>query len=210
MPEPVRAQRVQGVGDVLRAQQLPGVGEGRQPGAAGDLERAAEGGGVAAALVVRQAEAHHLAGPVPGVLRGEAGQGAGVVGVPGAAGGHDDGHADPLLGTGQAGLVEDDLQGRGDAPDVRGVAGRVHLDLEPVGALGGVVDGGLSHDAAHVRLGGDAGAGGVVEPLETEPPAFVGGAQARRPLVHQGGRQAHALLAGEVAQGVDPHRPREV
>ena len=42
--------------------------------------------------------------------------------------------------------------------------------------------GGLAHDPAHVRLAAHAGPRGVVQPLEPEPAALVGGVEPRRPV----------------------------
>ena len=208
--EAVGPQRLQGGLDRRRAEQLPGVGDQGQPGVPGDLEGAGELLGHPAPLVVAQPEAHDLAGPFAGILRRQAGQRPGVEGVPDPARRHDDRHLGPSARRGGPGLVEHDLDRRGDAADEGRVGGGVDLDLEPARPLGGVVLGRLAHDAAHVRLVADTGPRGVIEALEAEPPALVAGAEPRWPRGHERVGEADAVLLGELAQRLHPHGAGEV
>src|SRR5690606_3207813 len=99
-------QVLQALADVVRPAQLATVRGGDESGAGGDRERRREGGGVAASLVVRQAEA--VDAPT-GVLGRQSRQGAGVERMPRAVRGDDDAH----LQTGRPGRlpnrVDDEL-----------------------------------------------------------------------------------------------------
>jgi fucose permease len=173
--EPGGPEVVQRRADVVRAEQFAAVRHAGQAGLRGDPKGRGELLGHPAPLVVAQPEADHLAGPVAGMVGGESRQGAGVQRMPDTARRDDD---RDLAGGGRARLaggVQDDLQGGGDAADVRRVGRGVDLDLQPAGALGGVVGRGLEHDAAHVVAVPHARSGSVVEPLEPEPAALVRG-----------------------------------
>ena len=153
----------------------------------------------------------HGPGPLARVLGGQPGQRPGVERVPHAARGHDDRHLGALLCGDGAGLVEHDLQGRGDAADERRVRRRVDLDLQPARPLGGVVLRGLAHDAAHVGLAAHAGPGGVVEALEAEPAALVGArsaAAASRSSATSGRRMP--CCSARSRSVLDAHRAGEV
>ena len=118
-------------------------------------------------------------------------------------------HLHPAQGRGLLGGVEDDLQGRGDPADEGGVAGRVDLDLQAARALGGVIQGGLQDDAAHDLLGTHQGPGRVIGALKAEPAAPVSG-HAQRIAVQEVRGQTRARAGGQLNEGLQAHRPREV
>ena len=190
---------------VRGAEQLTAVRDRQQAGLPGDAERGAEVGRRAAALVVRQAEADDR----PRVTGGQARQGARVQWVPGAGGRDDDAHAHPGLPLRERGLVEHDLDRRGQATHERGVAGGIHLQLEAARSLGRIVQHGFVEDPPHRRLGVDHGAGGVVLPLEAEPSA-PRRLDLQRDVVGERAGQADAALRRELPQRRGAHRPREV
>jgi hypothetical protein len=127
--EAVRAQGVEGVLDVIGAEQLAAVRHERQPRPARDVERRREVRRPAPALVVAQAEPDHRGRALAREPCGEAGQGPGLQRVAGAGGGDD--HADPRarrccrLARG----VQHDLERGRDAADERRVRRRVDLHL---------------------------------------------------------------------------------
>ena len=123
--------------------------------------------------------------------------------------GDDDADIDAGVVRGRAGLVDDDLQGRGDATNVGRVAGRVGLDFHAHGPFGGVVLGGLADEAAHCGFGAHEVARGVVGTLETEPPAPVGWHGCGIDVQQVRG-QAHTLGARHVDHGGGAHGSREV
>ena len=208
--DPVGPEHGERVDHRRRPEQLAAVGDERESAVPGDLERRREVRQRPSPLVVREAEPDHGARAVTGIPDGEAREGAGVEGVPDPAGRDDDTDPRPGRPGGLRRLVEDDLEGGGDATDVRGVRRRLDLQLEPPRALGGVVLGRLTHDPAQVGLPADAGPGQVVEPLEPEPAALVRGVQLRRPLVGERLGQGYAALLRQVGKRADPHRPGEV
>src|SRR5699024_6224463 len=87
---------------------------------------------------------------------------------------------------------------------------RVDLDLEPARPLGPVIDGRLPDDAAHVLLTAHTVPGGVVEPLEAEPPSLVGRRDPRWTAAAEGLREAHVQSGGQVADRVHAHGSGEV
>ena len=89
--EPLRSQVIQAGSHAVRPTQLPAMWHREQAGSRGDPERRCECGYVATALVVGQPEADD---PAIGVLRGEAGKGAGIERVSGPVGGDHDRDAD--------------------------------------------------------------------------------------------------------------------
>ena len=210
--EPVRVQRGERLGHSVGAEQLTAVRDEPQPGPGGDVEGLREVAGVPPSLVVGEPEAEDPARA--GQPCGEPRQGAGLERVPGATRGHE--HADPggagrLRGrVHRRGLVEDDLHRRGDAADEGGIRARVDLDLQPSRALRGVVGRGLADHSTHGLLAAHDVPGGVVEPLEAEPPALVGSREPRRVPLVEHVRQAHALPVGKVSDGVHAHGPGEV
>src|SRR5690606_467091 len=116
--QPGGAEVGQDVADVVGSEQLPAVRQARQPGPPGDGEGGGELAGVTAPLVVAQPEADD---PVVHVPHRQAGQGAGVERVAGAGGGDDHPDLDADVPARRPGLVQDDLQGRGEPTDVRRV-----------------------------------------------------------------------------------------
>jgi hypothetical protein len=205
--DPAGPQVVQAVPDRLRAGQFTAVRGGQQAAVPGDGEGPVEVTGEAAPFVVGEAEAHHA---LVGVPDGEPGQGPGVHRRfhPVGRDQHPDAHPGDLGGVPDG--VQDQLQGRDQPAEQRGVRGRVDLDLQPAGAVAPLVLGGLQHQAPDVLLVPQDGAGGVVQPLEAEPAALVGGAQLRRLAGAERLRQSHPVLGGEFQQGGRAHRTGEV
>ena len=182
---------------------------GGQAAPAGDGEGPLPGGRLPGALIVGQAEADHLARLVSGVAHRQARKRAGVQRVTHPGGRHDDRHLHPAQGRGLLGGIEDDLQGGGDPADEGGVAGWVDLDLQAARALGGIIQGGLQDDAAHDLLGAHQGPGRVIGALEAEPAAPVSG-HAQGVAVQEVRGQARARAGGQLNEGLQAHRPREV
>ena len=207
--DPRRSQVVDDLAHVLGPQELAAVGDGGQPGFAGDAEGRRPLRGRSPAFVVRQPEADDVARPVPGVAGRQARQRARLERVADAGGGDDDGDLDSGRGVGRLRLVEDDLERRGDPSEEGRVGRRVDLDLQAPRALRGVVLGGLADDRAHALLVAHDLAGGVVGALEAEPPALirrhVEGAVVRQPF-----GQAHPLPFCQTFEGGHAHRPREM
>ena len=208
--DPVGGQVLQGGADVVRAEQLAAVRHRRQPGRPRDPERPGEVGRAAPPLVVAEAEAHHAARPAAGVAHGQPGQGAGIEWMPHPTGSdhQHDGHTRCRRGV--PGGVLDDLEGRGQTAQMHGVRRGVDLELEPPGAVAGVVLGGLVHQPSDVGLVAHAGPGDVVEPLEAEPALLVGGPQLGWCAGGQDVGQPDPVLAGQVQQRHRPHRTGEV
>lgn len=129
MAEPSRLQMFDHLANVPRPEQFAAVRHARQTGLARDAKGGLPVGSGAAAFVVAEAERDHpVLARVPGR---ESGDGAGVQWVTHAAGGHDDRHLHTRFGAGPRGLVENDLDGGGEAADERGVGRRVDLQFEP-------------------------------------------------------------------------------
>jgi hypothetical protein len=207
MPDPVGVQHVQAGRDAGRAGQLAAVRDEHQPGPPGDAERAPEFLCRAAPLVVGQAEAGDAA---PGVLRREPGERPGIQRMVSPVRRDDDRDSDPGRGARRGGRREHELGERGDpAEPVRESRG-IGLDLQPARALGHLVLGGLAEQPVHVRRSAQHRAGDVVEPLEPEPPALVGAAQVRRPVLGERGWQVDAMLIGQLDHRRVAHRPGQM
>src|SRR5690606_30208800 len=131
----VRPELVQADPDVLGAAQLPAVRHGQQVRAASDPEGVGEVVGLAAPLVVGEAEADHAAA---GVLDGQPGEGACVHRVARAVGG--DHHRHPETGRrgGLCDRVQDQVGEGGDPAEAGAVPAGVDLDLQPPTAVADV------------------------------------------------------------------------
>ena len=143
------------------------------------------------------------------MLDGKAGEDAGIERVAHAARRDDDPHGDSEVALDRAGFVHDDLDCGGDAAHERCVTRGIDLQLEPYGALGEIILGGLAKEAAHNRLAVDDGACGVVEALEAEPAARAR-LDLERGLFGERARQPQLLCGRELLQRVVTHRAREV
>ena len=207
VPEPLRAEAVQALADVLGAAQLAAVRHQQQPGALGDPERAGEVARAAAPLVVGQPEADDAA---TGVLPGEPGERARVERVAGAVGRDHDRDAEPGALGGVADAVEHQVGELGDPAEPGGVAAGVDLDLQPPPAVAHVVLGRLEHETAYVVGRAQHRARHVVEALEAEPALLVGRAQLRRPVLDQRVGQHDPVALGELEERRVAHRPGEV
>ncbi len=205
--DPAGPEVVQAVAHRLGAGQLAAVRGGQQAALAGDGEGPVEVAGHPAPFVVGQAEAHHA---LVGVAHGEPGQHPGVHRRLHPVRRHQ--HPDPDAG-GLGGLphgVQDQLQGGDQPAQHRRVGGRVDLDLQPARAVGHLVLGGLPDQPADVLLVAQHRARGVVQPLEPEPAALVGGPQLRRGGPAERLGQPDPVPVGELQQGGGAHRPGEV
>ena len=98
----------------------------------------------------------------------------------------------------------------GQPVEAGGIPGRVDLQFEPAGPLGGVVGDGLVHQPPHVRGSSEHGPGDVVESLETEPAALVGAGQFGRPVLAKPAGEPDAAPVGEFDHRRVPHGPGEV
>ena len=181
----------------------------RQARRPGDRERRRELRRLAAPLVVGQAEADHLPRTVAGVVRGQPRERARLQRVPHPRRGDDHADVHARVRGRLPGRVQHDLQRGRQAADERRVRRRVHLDLEPARPLRGVVLRRLRDDPSHVGLAAHARPRRVVQPLEPEPAALVGG-HVQRVGVEERGRQPDAVRRRQVGQRRDPHRPGEV
>jgi hypothetical protein len=207
MPEPVGVQVVEALRHVRRTAQLSTMGHEQQPGPLGDGEGRPEGMGVAASFVVREPEADH---PAPGVLTGETRERTGIQWVPGAVRRDHYPQADAGSFGRVAGRVEHEVGELRDAAELRGISGRVDLDLGPDAAVCGIVLGGLADQPTDVVLGAQHRPGDVVEPLEPEPSLLVGGHQLRWPVLDERRRQPQSVALGQLQQRGVPHRAGEV
>ena len=106
--------------------------------------------------------------------------------------------------------VHHQLGERRQPAEPRAVPARVDLDLQPARPLRRLVLGRLADQPADVLLVAQHRTGDVVEPLEPEPAAFVGRAQAGRPFVDQSVGQVHVVLASQLDERRVPHRAGEV
>jgi len=147
---------------------------------------------------------------ISGVLAGEPGECPRVEGVPSAVGGDHHSHAYSDVAAAFPDGVEDEVGERGDPAEPGGVPARVDLDLQPPRTVVLVILRGLTHQPAYVVLGAQHRARDVVEPLEPEPALLVGPRKLRRPVLHQGFRQAMAVTLGELEQGSVSHGPGEM
>ena len=207
VPDAVGMQLVQAGTDAGRARQLAAVRDRAQPCPRGDPEGRPELGDRAAPLVAAEPEAGD---PATGVRSGQPGQRARFQRMLGPVGRDDDRHPDPGGSLRRACRIQHKLEHRRQAAEPRCVAGRVDLQLQPARSLGLVVLCRLQQQPVHVSRSADNRPGDVVQPLEAEPPALVGGAELRRPLVGQRLGQVHAVQRGQVDQGRVPHRAGEV
>jgi hypothetical protein len=207
VPEPGRAQHLDGRPHAARPAQLTGVRCGEQAGVARQPERLGELLRPPPGLVVRQPEADH---PSPGEAPGHPGEGLGVPRVAGAVGRHHQRHADPGGPARRAHGVQDDLHRRLQAAEPDGVRRRVDLHLAPARAGGRLVLGDLVDQPAHVVGAAQHLARGVVQPLEAGPAAAGGDVEPGAGRVEQLDRQPAALLGGELDQRRRPHRARQV
>ncbi|EGJ75334.1 putative adenosine deaminase [Streptomyces sp. Tu6071] len=189
------------------ARQLAPVRRREEPALARDREGAVEIARHPAPLVVGEPEADHA---LIGEAHREARERAGVERVLHAVRGDEDAHPEPGVARGRGDRVEDDLQGRDQAAERGRVRGRVDLDLQPPRAVAHVLLGRLADEALDVLGRAQAGAGGVVEALEAEPAALVGGAQPRRLARGEGVGEPYPVLVGEFEQRRGTHRPGEM
>ena len=209
VPQAGRLQGLHDVAHVLGPQKLAAVGEGGQPRAPGDREGRSPRVRPTGALVVAQSEADDGARGVPRVPDRQPCEGARVQRMAHPGGRHDDRDLHPRQNRRLSRRIQDDFQGGRDTADVRGVGGRIHLDLQAPRPLRGVVQGRLQHDPPHRLLGGHQVAGRIVGSLEAEPAAVVG-RHVERVAVDKGRRQARARSLSQVHQRFQTHRPREV
>ena len=180
---------------------------GKQQASVGrDAEGGLEVRGRAAPLVVGQAEADDAPARVLGSQPSER---AGVERVPGAVRGDDDPDADARRLLGVPGGVQEQVGEVRDAAVDGGVARGVGLQTPPA-RLGPLVLGDLHDEAAEVLFRLDDRPGRVVQPLEPEPAALVGGGQLRRPFLGERRWQAHAAQLGQLDHGRMAHRPGQV
>lgn len=140
-------QVVQAVAHAGGPGELPAVRSRQQAALAGDGEGPVEVAGHPAPLVVGEPEADDA--PVR-VAHGEPGQGAGVQRVLHPVGGDHHAHAQAGVPGGAVHGVEDDLDGRDQPAEQRGVRGGVDLDLQPAGAVRDVLLGALADQAVNV------------------------------------------------------------
>ena len=170
--------------DRLGAEQLAAVRHEREAGAPRDGEGRREVGDDPAPLVVGQPEADDVPCVVTGVVGREPGERAGLERVAHPARRDDDGHPDARPPPTPSGPRRARSRGPGVMPPTKGAydvgSTWISSQRDPSAASSAR---GLAHDAAHVGLAAHARPGGVVEPLEAEPAALVGGpGQSRRPV----------------------------
>ena len=167
---------------------------------------------------IRKAGAKSAAGPaplvvgepepddaLPRVLRRQPGERPRVHRVPGPVGGDDDPDPDVRRPRRLSGRVEQQLGERGDPAVHRREPGRIGLQLKPPRPLGPLVLGDLPHQPVQVIRRAQHRARGVIEPLEPEPPALVGGGQLGRPFLGQRRRQRHPVRPRKLDHGRVAH-----
>src|SRR5487761_709239 len=202
VPQPVRVQQVKAVPDAARADELASVRCEQQPGPLGDPEGRREVRGRPAPLVVGQPEADDA---LSRVLHRQPGQRPSVHRMPGSVGGNDDPDPDIRRPGRLLHGIEQKLSERGD-PAVNGrEPGRVSLELEPPGSFCPLILGDLPHEPAKVIRRAEHRARGVIETLEPEPAALIGGGQLGRPLLGKRGRQRHPMRTRKLDHGRVEH-----